>query len=155
VGAEVDVNPEPPRAKFKEAKLKGEPPTDLKIILESGIKLRERIVWVPVEASAVGDVQVTDGALNLVVTHALLTDDDKVATAPGGAFRIKSGSQRHEIAFDAERMGGMSDEQVQAAELQQREVAAHKAERFFGGIERFERLLGGRVTVPLATAGKE
>lgn len=152
LGVEIDANPEPPRAKFREATLKDKPATDRKLTLDSGVKLRERIERVPVEALATGGGTVTEGTFNLVITHALLTEADEVATAPDGSFRIKGGSHRHEIAFDAERMGAMTEPQILAAELQQREVAAHKAALFFDGLDKAERLFGGRVTIPLPIA---
>ncbi len=154
-GVEIDVNPEPPRAKFREGKLKGEPGTDRKITLKSGVTLRERIVRVPLGDHAVSAGPVADGAFNLVITHALLTADGAVAKAPEGGFRIKAGSHQHEVAFDAERMGAMSEAEITAALLQQREAAAHRAELFFAGIEKGGRLFGDRVIAPTPAEEKE
>lgn len=153
-GVEVNANPEPPRASFKEAPLDGEPPSDRKLTLASGLILRERLQRVPLRTTEANGSPVEDGAFNIVITHALLTESGQVATAPDGSFRIKTGAYRHEVSFDAERMGAMTDEQVTGALLQQREVAARRAELFFAGIEKGDRLLGGRLVSPPTTQAK-
>jgi len=147
-GVELVSNPEPSRARFRESKLEGEPETDRKLTLEDGVELRERIERAPLADERVSAGPVAEGGYNLVITHALLTPEGEVARGPDGSFRIKQGSHRHEAMFDAERMGAMSDDQILAALLQQREVAAHKAALFFAGLQAGERLFGERVAAP-------
>lgn len=138
------VNPEPARAAFEERELPAEPASDVKLVL-GGTRLRERIERVPHSAETIRTKasDVAAPGFTLVISHALLDEDDRVARDADGAVRI---APVHEISFSGERLGRMgTPAAIERALRHGREVAAADARRFFTGIALGEQLLAGRM----------
>lgn len=138
------VNPEPARAAFEEQVLPAEPASDVKLVL-GGTRLRERIERVPHSAETIRTKasDVAAPGFTLVISHALLDEDDRVARDADGAVRI---APVHEISFSGERLGRMgTPAAIERALRHGREVAAADARRFFTGIALGEQLLAGRM----------
>jgi hypothetical protein len=125
---------EPPRAKFKERKLKGEPATDRKVVLEGGFALRERVDRIETLADGVVTAAPSVAPTTIIVgiSHALLDEADKVARNAAGAAKI---STCYTVTFDAEALGRIgSTEALREIMLIEREKAAAQARLQFEGM---------------------
>jgi hypothetical protein len=123
--------PEPRRAKFAEAKLPSEPKSDVKLTLESGMVLRERVQRVE-----------TGGATNLLLTFTKLDSSGRVERDASGDPIV---SPAHEIAFIPENTAHLSDAAIAKALKDAREAAAARAEDHFKGMARISGLMASRL----------
>lgn len=126
-----EPEPEPRRAKFSEAKLPAEPKSDVKLTLESGMVLRERIQRVD-----------SGGATNLRVTFTRLDKNGQVERDGSGDPIV---SPVHEIAFIPENTANLSAAELAASLKHARETAAARAEDHFKGMERISGLMASRL----------
>lgn len=120
----IQTDPQSPRerAVFTEAPLPNEPATDVKITLDDGTVLRERMVQIE-----------TDNGFSLVFTSVKLDADDKVASPVGPRFEMPlSGEQ-------LARLG--SAEAIQATIRSRREEVAAASRAHFKGLELAEEVL--------------
>jgi hypothetical protein len=126
---------EPERVAFEEVDtLPDEPKSDVKIRLETGEVFRERLQ------------RVDDGqGFNFSISNALLAADDSVAKADDGSLRIVPREVSHEFRIEGVDMGRMTMEQVAAALLHAREVAAAKAQSYFKGMDLGMAIFGERL----------
>lgn len=138
--AGIELTPIPPPAdeiepvKFEQVDdLPGEPVTDVKIRLEDGTELRERLIEVPV----------ADG-FNCVFSNALLDKSGKVAKDPDGNWRIVPPEVLHEFSVTGVRAGLMTPKQIKAARDHARGMAAAKAKAYFTGTDRMRRIFSDR-----------
>lgn len=124
----IKTEPQPPRAraKFKEAKLPKEPKSDVKITLDDGTVLRERMKKVE-----------SDHGYSLVLTNVRLDENDAVTTAPSPA---------HEVVFSGETLARLgSVEAIQNAIDVAREEAAALARDHFKGLEMGQQVIASRI----------
>lgn len=135
---------EPPaRAPFAENDLPGEPAGDRKLVLESGMVMRERLVLSDRRADGVvsGAASPADVAFTVSISAALLNDADQVVTLDGRPVIAPA----HEVTLTNEALGRLgSAEAVDAAILDAREVAAARAELAFKGALLAARVFAGR-----------
>lgn len=140
---QTNLVPPPERASFVEHTLPGEPTGDRKLVLESGMTIRERLTVVDQRTDGIhtGASNPAAVAFTIVVSAALLDDQDRVATQNGKPVIAPA----HEISLTNEALGRLgTQEAVQAAIRDAREVAAGRAELVFKGALLAESLLAGR-----------
>lgn len=120
----IDTEPQPPRelAAFVEAPLPDEPATDVKITLDDGTVLRERMVRIE-----------TGVGFNLVFTSVRLDAAGKVASPVGPAF---------EMPFSGEQLDRLgTPEAVEASIRDGRRAAAAMSRDHFRGLALGEEAL--------------
>lgn len=134
-----------PQETFADAgSMDGEPGTDVRIVLDDGLELRERIV---VQAASAETVTTTapNPAPTLVsytVSNALLGPGGEVVLNDEGQPKIAS---RHELVLSAEAAGRLgTPEAVQGAVDEARRIAAAKARMEFVGMDLLSEVLGAR-----------
>lgn len=131
---ETDPQPEPPpeprREPFVEAELPDEPVSDVRIELENGMALRERVRRV--EAG---------GLVSLLLTYTRLDPDGNVMFDLTGAAII---APAHEVALIGENVTRLGDNLEQAI-LAGREVAVARAADHFAGLAQISDLMATRL----------
>lgn len=132
-GVPDNTDPVAPRIGFKEFKLSEKPKSDVKIRLDNGVVLRERMISQPVESG-----------FNITISNALLDENDKVVK-DGDGHRIVPPDARHELRLEGVAVGRMTDAELKNAIRHAREIAAAKAVDFFNGVDRAKSLLGDRI----------
>lgn len=135
-----------PRTQFVDkGAIPGEPATDVRIVLESGLELRERMVEVDTNADAALRPGAAPTARSFVISNALLKDG-QVALDGEGRPRLSS---KHEIAFTNEALGRLgTKEAVQEAVDDARAIAAARAETEFRGMMLHDTVLAPRASPP-------
>lgn len=126
----VEPAPEPRREIFKEARLKGEPASDVKVTA-GGMVLRERVKRLQ------GGQNVT-----FLFTYTRLDADGQVMLDEHGDPIV---SDPHEIAPDAEGATRAGPEGLAEAVKQGREIAVARAVDQFRGLEQLSDLFVGRI----------
>lgn len=122
--------PEPRRAAFREKPLNFEPNSDVQLVLDDGMILRERVIRTP-----------TGEGLSLLFTYTRLDNNGNVITDINNKPMIFSG---HEIALTGENLGKSSMEDIQESIKQQREVGAARAQDYFKGLDKMSDILTSR-----------
>ena len=124
-------NPDPPpRAKFTESKMEGEPPEDRMLVLEDGTKLRERMVRIEQRADRVMADDAAPTEITWALSNALLGPNGKVVYKDEKPVIAPI----HEVKMTLEALGRLgSQEAVDAAMMQAREEAAAMAALNFKG----------------------
>lgn len=135
--------PPPERAAFTEETLPGEPTGDRKLILESGMEIRERLTITDqrVDGVQTGASNPASVAFTILISSALLDENGKVATTNGQPVIAPA----HEISLTNEALGRLgTQEAVDAAIRDAREVAAARAEMSFKGALLAQALIAER-----------
>ncbi len=133
----------PERASFTEEQLKGEPSGDRKLVLESGMEIRERLTVTDMRADGVQTQAASPAAVafTIVISSALLDGKGKVVTVNGQPVIAPA----HEISLTNEALGRLgTQEAVDAAIRDAREVAAARAEMSFKGAMLAQALIAER-----------
>lgn len=129
---EIFVHPdEPKRAAFTEKKLPDEPASDVKLELDDGTVLRERVVR-----------SQSNHGYTFRFTHTKLDKEGNVALAGNGEPLLP---HSHELCLQGEEAARLGPKGVREAVKREREVAAAKARDFFKGLVEIDKVLAGRV----------
>lgn len=126
----IQSEPQPPRerADFKEASLPKEPKSDVKLTLDDGTILRERMRKIPSE----------NGGYSLVLTSVKLDKKDVVSSEV---------APPHEIVLTGEALARLgSPEKIREAIDDARKEAAAAARDHFRGLEMGEQVLAERLS---------
>ena len=124
---------EPRREKFKEAsKLPDEPKSDITILTESGMRLRERV------RKLLGP-----HGVSLIFTYTRLGAGGEVEAGPSGEPII---SDPHEVIISAEDLGRGGQDSMAEGLKQGREVAVARAADFFAGLDALPDALAAILT---------
>lgn len=143
VDDQTGLSPPPERTSFKEKTLKGEPSSDRQLVLASGMVIRERMTISDRRTDGVqtGAANPADVAFTISISSALLDKNGNVATQAGRPIIAPA----HEVTLTNEALGRLgTQEAVDAAILDARQVAAARAEMTFKGALLAETLLTGR-----------
>lgn len=127
----IEASPEPRKEDFEEKLLPQEPRSDVKLVMDSGMVLRERVKRVE-----------SDTGCSLVFTYTRLDNNDEVMLNDYGQPMI---SFPHEVVLIGEHVNRHTSKQLQEAIKEGRKVAAARAVDHFTGLEKMADIMTSRL----------